>query len=148
MIPSRTITILSDIIRRESRSFLAYLSDSLPWPSVDDDDIERHLVRMAESERLVIGDMSRFLGRHHVVPPYLGAYPSHFTVSNFVSLRYLLPHLIEEQGRATVAFERDLSVLGDAEARALVQRLLDTKRRHVAELEKIQRSTSVSTAAH
>jgi hypothetical protein len=58
-----------------------------------------------------------------------------FTSLGFVSLDYLLPRLVEYQRRAIATLERDVATLKDAEARGVVQRILDLKRDHLKQLE-------------
>jgi hypothetical protein len=71
------------------------------------------------------------------MPPYIGSYPSSFTSYGFVSMDFLVPRLVEEQRGEIAALERDLVGITDAEARAQAQQVLDLKRRHLPELEKM-----------
>jgi hypothetical protein len=135
VIDARTEALLQEIVRRESRSFLQYIADSFPWTTSNEHAVLAKLQQLIAEECVVVAGLGRFLVRHHLAPPYLGPYPMEFTRSNFVALDFLLPRLVEEQRRAIVALEQDLSQLYDAEARAAVQSILDTKRRHLQTLE-------------
>jgi hypothetical protein len=123
------------ILRRESRSFLQYIGDTLPWPAPENEEVEARLRPLIEEERAATAELGRFLVRSRVPLPYVGPYPAAFTTTNFISLARLLPPLIEEERRAVGALERELDDLVDPEARVCVQGLLDVKRRHLHSLE-------------
>ena len=82
-----------------------------------------------------MAELGRYLVRRRITPPALGAYPINFTSYNFVALDFLLPRLLEHQRADITALERDRVALGDPEARAQVQALLEVKRRNLGTLE-------------
>ena len=130
MIDARTYAVLRDLVRRESRSLLQYVGEAFPWTSPEARDGLAQLQKLVAEERQATDEVSRFLFRHHLMPPYLGSYPSDFTTINFVSLAHLLPLLSDAERRSVADLERDMSNLGDPEARGLVQKVLDMKRQH------------------
>jgi hypothetical protein len=135
VIDARTYAVLQDIVRRESRSLLQYVGDAFPWTTPEARGTLTQLQKLVAEERQATDDISRFLFRHHLTPPYLGSYPSDFTTINFVSLEHLLPLLTDAERRAVANLERDLSSIGDPVARGLVQKLLDMKRQHLKALD-------------
>jgi len=135
VIDARTRAVLEDIVRRESRSLLQYVSDAFPWTMPEARDGLVQLQKLVAEERRAADDVSRFLVRHHLMPPYLGSYPSDFTTINFVSLTHLLPLLADTERRAIADLERDQSNLGDPEARGLVQKMVDMKQQHLKALD-------------
>ena len=135
MLPSQDAGRLDEVVRRESRSLLQYLTDSYPWTRAGADEALGKVRELAHVERDAVGGLRRFLTRRQHVVPVMGSYPASFTTMNFVSLDYLAPRLIEDQRRLLAALERDRAALADAEARAELDRLLDVKRHHLHALE-------------
>ena len=135
MIDARTYAVLQDIVRRESRALLQYVGEAFPWTTPEARGTLAQLQKLVTEERQATDAVSRFLFRHHLTPPYLGSYPSDFTTINFVSLTHLLPLLTDAERRAIADLERDLSNLGEPEARGLVQTMLDMKRQHLKALD-------------
>jgi hypothetical protein len=145
VIDPRSTAILHGLFRRESRSFLQYLGDSLPWPGGNE--VQTALGPIVEEERAALADVALFLDRNHVPLPYVGSYPTAFTTRNFVSLQNLVPSLIEEERRSIGVIERELAELNDAEAREIVRKLFDIKRRHLRLLEDRTTSSTEAVAA-
>ncbi|HEV3262154.1 MAG TPA: hypothetical protein VG013_35205 [Gemmataceae bacterium] len=135
MIDARTYAVLQDIVRRESRSLLQYVGEAFPWTTPEARGSLTQVQKLVAEERQATDDISRFLFRQHLTPPYLGSYPSDFTTINFVSLEHLLPLLTDAERRAVADLERDVSAVGDPAARGLVQKLLDMKRQHLKALD-------------
>lgn len=144
MIDAATHRLLQDILRRERLSLLQYVSDAFPWTTSAERDVLAKLQKMIEAERQGGIRLARFLIRHRLALPYLGAYPD-FTGSNFVSLDHLLPLLIEHQKKAVEQLERDLTSLFDVEIREHVQTILDAKQEHLKQLEKMKEDVSAGT---
>ena len=136
---------LQKLVQRESRSLLQYVGDSLPWPSIDDADITSRLKEIADGERRSLAAVMEWLRRHKVPIPYLGPYPEEFTALNFVSLDYLLWLLVNEEREAIANLEQDAAAVAEEQARALVDRWLQGKRRHLEQLERL-REHSLSAA--
>jgi hypothetical protein len=136
---ARNQAILQALVRRESRSLLQYVRDTVPWTALDEQGADaaraRQVRQLIEEENQAIGELMRFLFRRHWTPPYLGSYPADFTTLNYVSLDYLLPRLVHEERRALARLEADLVGLTDAECRNQVQRIMEMKRRHLQVLE-------------
>ncbi len=128
---------LQAILRRESRSLLQYVREAYPWAKSGEQKTLSELDRLIDEEANSTAALARFLLRHHVRLPYLGAYPSHFTNVNYVGLDFLLPRLVEHQRGAIAALERDLAKLSDEDSRQQVQPILEMKRRHLKRLEEL-----------
>jgi rubrerythrin len=132
---TKTATVLQDIIRRESRSLLQYVSEAFPWATAEEQEALGQFQQLAEEERTSIAALSRYLTRGRQSLPYLGSYPEWFTTINYVALEYLLPHLVHHERQSLARVERGLAELSDPESRDLVQKMVDMKRRHLQTLE-------------
>jgi rubrerythrin len=137
MMDSRTQAVLQGVLRRESLSLLQYVSEAFPWAGPEDREALAKFRQVTAEDRESLGELRRFLAREKIMPSFIGSFPQSFTSLGFVSLQYLLPRLVDAQRRDIAALERDVAELTDAEAKALVQKLLDRKRRHLTELESI-----------
>jgi hypothetical protein len=135
MIDDRSLTILQNLVRRESRSALQYVSESFPWITADEREALAQFQRLAEEERETVAGIGRFLARVRAVLPYLGTYPESFTSINFVALEHLLPVLVKAERQSLADTERELMALSDADARTLVDNVVAMKRRHLQVLE-------------
>ena len=135
MIEAPTQAVLQDVLRREGLSLLQYIRDAFPWTTVEEQEAWSLLRRAVDEDTQGLTELAQFLARRRVPLPYIGMFPVDFTSINFVSLDFVAPLLLNEQRREVAALEADLARLGDAEARAELQRLLDLKRRHLTVLE-------------
>jgi hypothetical protein len=135
MIDAPTAALLLDVLRRESRSLLQYVSETFPWPTPEGREALTRLEGLIAEERRGLAALGRFLVRHRVIPPPLGPYPQEYTTINFVSFDHLLPLLVEDQRQAIAHLERDRAAVTDAEARSQVEQILSLKRQHLQALE-------------
>jgi hypothetical protein len=133
-------------MKRESRSLLQYVADSYPWATPEEQGALGQLQHVIDEEREGAGELGRFLTRHRLALPYLGAYPAEFTNANFIALDYLLPRLAADERRVIATLEQQIPMLQDAEAHALVQKILDRKRQHLTILEGLAASPSPRAA--
>lgn len=145
MIDARTRDQLLEIVGRASRSLLQFVGEAFPWTTAEKSQAVDRLQRLVAEEAQATNALARFLQRQHVVVPTLPPYPMAFTSLPFVSLDYLLPHLIAYQRKAVADLERDVRELGDADARAAVQTVLELKRRHLKQLEELAGAASAAT---
>src|SRR5262245_28804211 len=134
---SLTQPLLEEIIRRESRSLLQYVSEAFPWTTPEERETLVQVEKVIAEERQGAAALARLLQRHHLPPPFIGPYPMEFANINYVTLDHLLPLLVVQQRRAIGDLERDLTCLLDEEARTEVKKVLEMKRRHLAVLEKM-----------
>lgn len=133
MIDVPTAALLQNILRRESRSLLQYVSEAFPWTTVEERGALANLRKLITDEQTAIAELARFLIRQRVGVPHLGAYPD-FTAINFVTLDFLLPMLADHQNKAIAVLERNLAQVIDPDARALVEKILTMKRQHLETL--------------
>jgi hypothetical protein len=133
--PAADAQRLLDIVARESRSLLMYVSESFPWPTPQEREVLAQLQKIIAEESETVVGLGRFLVRQRIVPPPLRTYPQAFTSVNYVSLDHLLPMLAAYQREAVARLQREQAALYDAEARAQVGRLIEVKRRHLEALE-------------
>jgi hypothetical protein len=147
MIDSQTAAVLQGIIRREGRSLLQYVNHAFPWTRGGENERLGQLHMLVQEERDATAEVARCLIRNRVAPPYLGAYPMGFTTYNFVSLDSLVPRLLEYQRQAIANLEGELAHIHDPDARAVVQRLLETKQRHLKTLESLPAAPGASVSA-
>jgi hypothetical protein len=129
--------ILLEILRRERLSFLQYVSQTSPYAAPADKPVLGRIREMARTETEGLDGLADYLERHHVTVSPPGAFPSVFTNYNFVAVRKLLPHLAQDEARGLAELEREINVLPVGEARSYVEKLADSKRVHVTELEKL-----------
>jgi hypothetical protein len=127
--------LLQQIVRRESRSLLQYVTESFPWTTPEEREALPEFQRLAAEERDGAAALGRYLANCRQLVPYLGAFPMEFTSINYVSLEHLFPLLAEHAKQSLDRLDRDLMDIQDVEARCLVQNIVDTKRRHLQTLE-------------
>src|SRR6266852_6879227 len=111
--------MLEDIVRRESRSLLQYVSDSYPWTTPQERDTLAQIRGMIEEERQGVAEVVRFLQRRRQPPPYIGSYPSRFTSLSFVSLDHLIPLLASHEREDLNRLQKEVATVPDAEAKEL-----------------------------
>ena len=129
--------VLQDIVRREGRSLLQYISEAFPWATLAGRTALAKLDAMIAEERDAVAALSNFLRKRRVSPPYLGAYPMSFTNINYLSLQHLLPRLVVHQKQAITRLAQDLGQITDPAAREQVERMLGMKREHLQRLEEL-----------
>jgi hypothetical protein len=129
--------LLQELIRREGRSLLQYVSNAFPWITEQEQAALVQLQALVAEEREAAARLSRLLNRRRHIVPYLGAYPMAFTTINYVALEHLLPQLADYERRALADLENDLVRVTDPEARAEVQQIANMKRRHLQTLEQM-----------
>jgi hypothetical protein len=137
MIDSKTDTLLQQIVRREGRSLLQYVSEAYPWITADEKVAVLQLEALIAEERDAIGRLIDLLARRNHTYPYLGSYPTAFTSINFVSLEHLLPMLVDYEARSLGELECDLAEITSPEALAIVQEMVDMKQRHLGLLKSL-----------
>jgi hypothetical protein len=142
-----TTPILYDVLRRESRSLLQYMEEAFPWTPAQEKPAWEKLQKLIAEERKALTVLATFLSRRHIQLPYIGSFPEPFTALNFSSLDYLLPRLLEEQRKSIAALEREVALLQDPDAAAVVRQLLDVKQRHLPTLEGLASRPQASTSA-
>jgi hypothetical protein len=140
LIDRDTYLHLQNVIRREGRSFLQYAGESFPWNTLQEKGKAEQLQEIVREERDGAAALSRFLVKHRLTPPYLGAYPSYFTSYNYLSLDRLLPLLVDHQRRGLADLETDLQALQYGETRKQVEGVLAMKGRHLKVLEALANS--------
>jgi len=129
-------TVLPELIRRESRTFLQYVRESYPWAHAGkDEQLRARLLGMSEEENAEIMRLGRLLQRRRITPPYLGAFPTSFTDFNFLAISFLIPKLAASQRRDIEELERDLSVVADGDMHKEIAGYVALKRKHLHELE-------------
>jgi rubrerythrin len=140
VIDAPTYSLLQEIVQRESRSLLQYVSESYPWITAAEQDLLAKMRTMIEEERQGAGDLIRLLYRRKLPPPYPGFYPTSFTNFSFVSLDHMLPLLAANERQGIDQLQSDSEKVSDAEVKGLLQRILDKKRRHLEQLESLARA--------
>jgi hypothetical protein len=145
VIDEPTQRVLQEILRRESRSLLQYLSESFPWTTPDHQAAVAELNRLAGEERQGAGWVADFLRRHHVAPAYLGPFPMDFTNINFIGLDYAVLLLRRDVRGALAALESDLPKLHDEGARKLVRELITVKQCHEKDLQALATDLPAAT---
>lgn len=134
---SVTLALLQDVVRREGRSLLQYVSEAFPWTSPQERDALAKITTMVAEEQQGAAALIKLLFKKRANPPYLGAYPMTFTNLNYISLAHLLPLLIDYQKQHIDDLETYLSRVADHDAAVQVRHILDYKRRHLRMLEEM-----------
>jgi hypothetical protein len=137
VIDGQTYSRLQDVIRREGRSLLQYAIDSFPWAAGNSTAGIDRLKELAGAEADAVAALARLLARHHLAPPWLGAYPTPFTSFNFLSLDRLVPLLVRYQRDDIARLEGELAEFEDREVHGQVKHLLDVKRHNLKQLEEL-----------
>lgn len=129
--------LFGQLIALSARTLLQYVSDSSVWTQNRDDSIYKEVLKLAAEERDATASFLHFLQKQHLRAPGLGAYPSHFTSTNFVSVSYLVPKLIAENVKEIDATKRFLAGMNDEGVRVQTERYLAMKERHLATLQEL-----------
>ena len=147
MIEAPLLSILQEIVRRESRSLLQYIHDSYPWTPSAERTALTQIRDLAKQQQESAADLARWLERKRHFMPYLGSYPSAFTTINYVSLDYVIPKVIADERIGLAHLNADLAVLCDTEAHALVEAIASKKRAHLKILEELAAAHPVKTVS-
>ncbi len=139
-----SLTVLEQILRRESLSLLSYIGDAYPWTTTEGSAGLKTLNQLIQQEKQAITDLGRYLIRRRATPPFIGSYPAGFTSWNFIDLKILVPRLLELQQRSINELQADLAKIHDESARKEVERLLAVKKMTLAALESLTANPSVS----
>ncbi|MBM4068924.1 MAG: hypothetical protein FJ271_08260 [Planctomycetes bacterium] len=135
-----SLAILHDLVRREGRSLLQYVSESFPWTTPDERAALLEFQKIVDEDLEGAARIARFLNRHKVrTGGPLGPFPMAFTNINYMSLEHLLPILQDNQRRRIDELTADLKKVADPECRRHLEAFIDLKRRHLARLESMLR---------
>src|SRR5262249_30230458 len=95
------------------------------------------LLSACELENSLLFQLGGLMQKKHIPLPALGAFPTHFTSMNYVSLSFLIPRLIATERQTLTDLERDLPQVKDQQIHQVLGELLDSKRRHLAGFESL-----------
>lgn len=137
MLDAQTTAIIHKHIARTNRSLLEYIVESYPWLRDGEEKAWSAIQQMLDRERKSAVALGRFLVKNHVGPPYLGAYPLHFTTMNYIALDRVFPLLIAHQRVEIEELERDIAAIQNSEAKALLEAMLRTKRENLETMQRI-----------
>jgi len=141
-----THSYLQTLIRQEGRSMLQYVGESFPWTTLENESLLGDLRVLIDDEKHVVEDLTKFLLSHRGRPAFLGAYPMSFTNINFISLDHLLPRLVSFQKSRIADIETHEKLILDEPSRAKVLEVLEMKRQHLSQLEKLVARKSAPTS--
>jgi hypothetical protein len=127
--------LLAQLVALGTSSLLQYVGQSGMWAAPNSKDARNALLVLAAEERDETTRFMRFLQKKHIRLPPLGAFPSHFTTANFVTVDYLLPKLVHEHVKEIATIERLVNRIEDEQVRTMAQGYLDMKRRHLEALQ-------------
>src|SRR5262249_29221031 len=113
MLDAPTVTLLRDIIRRESRSLLQYTTESFPWATMEERKALDTIRDLAAEDRSATARLVQYLARQHLTPPHLDPYPMSFTNINYLSLDHVLPQLLDAERQAADQLRRDQARIKD-----------------------------------
>lgn len=140
MSESSVLNALNECFAAECRSVIGHLADSQPfvsWLGAMDQSVVRQIVADENRHELELAELINDLDGVPVsVTPATDVAGVHY-----LDLRYLLSRIIQDKQRLLLAYESaSPRVGGDKAAAALISRITDDERRHLAELERIGRS--------
>jgi hypothetical protein len=101
MTDTATCDRLNDLLVNLGRSLLQYAGEAWPWTAATDSaDVRTLIGRLGAMQRASVGSLAQLLeGAGHSID--FGVYPAEYSSLHYVSLRYMLDQLIDN--------ERDLS---------------------------------------
>lgn len=146
MIDPTSREALEEIVQRESRSLLSYIAEAYPWTSSAGTRELATLQKLIRQEAEALASLGRYLVRKSGRLPYIPAYPMEFTTSNFVSLNYLLPRLIETQQIHLRSLEATLPRIKHEPTLREVERFFGVKKMTLAGLESLVPSPEPASA--
>lgn len=120
--------------QRESASLLRYLRDASLYVGRDRD-LYAIIKRQAEEHSQQLEHLASLLTASRLTFPQSGAYPSHMTDLNFVSVRSVVPKLRSAYRDQIATLNADSATVVDPVARELLQRIVATHRKHLEELD-------------
>lgn len=129
--------LLPEIVRRESRTFLQYVREAFPWAKGSDEPLRARLLGLAEVENEAVAKMGRRLQQRRIPLPFLGAFPTSFMHSNFLSLGFVVPKLVKAHRQDLELLDREVNQVSDPEFKQLLDEYRSLKRHHLQDLESI-----------
>jgi hypothetical protein len=139
--------LLQDVLRRESRSLLQYVSESYAWTKAEGHAACAAVTAIAQAEAAAVARLGRWLAKQRVPTTFPGAYPTHFTTANFVALHYLLPRLADDQRQRIAAVEKARASLPAGEALQQLDTLLAAMKDNLKQLEALEANPAPSAIA-
>jgi len=127
--------VLSEVLRRESRSYLQYVRESYPWAMGRDETKRESVLTIALEENAAMQEIARAMQKRHMPLPSLGGFPASFTTSNFIAVGFLVPKLIAAQKQGISALEASLASVQDVELKNRLHHFLEMKTKHLHDLE-------------
>ncbi len=128
--------LLNRIVTRETYSLLQYLNDAWPWTGPRERQTLEQLQKLAEEDKQETRRFAMLLTRRRMVPTG-GWFPEEFSETHYLALDHLLPRLVRHQRWTITESEKDLSGATEPDIIEAGLRLLDMKRRHLIELERL-----------
>ena len=142
---ARAVGVLNRLIAIHGRSLVMYLADATPWTSRGDDAAVAVLMGIAADRRATVDRLGEMvLDRAGTAEQ--GVYPGQFAGKHDLSLRYLLPQLVEHQRQMIVDIEQCVGQLeGDLLAKAAAQEALGEAKGHLELLQEAIREIDNQT---
>ena len=145
--PSTTNEALNQVLIDLDKSLLSYVAEAWPWSSQADATVRGAVEELAVRRRESVGRLADQLVEREW-PVDFGTYPTEYTDLHYVGLDYLLSQLVHDQKRVTAGIERTLrAASGDAQAKPLLEEILNSERDTLARLQKLPRSRTPVSAA-
>jgi hypothetical protein len=130
---------LNDLLIDVGRSLLQYTSEAWPWASTEHEQMRDAVERMAGEQREIITALAELLAdRGHAID--FGTYPTEYTSLHYVAIDFLLSQLVANQRSVLAACEAVARAAAeDDQAGALLQDIVLSERRHLEELQTIEK---------
>ena len=133
---STDLEILNRVLRDLSGCFLQYAADIWPWTSVGADGVKLKSVvdECVARQRQSIGLLSEYLAPRQARIEF-GQYSADFTDMHYVSLHFLLKHLISSQALIVELLNRAVTMLpGGDESQAILVAVRQNEQDNLAAL--------------
>ena len=136
--------VLNGVLVLLRRSLLQYAAEAWPWTGSRDGEPLAEVDRLIAAQAGRIGKLAELLDSRRWTIDF-GAFPD-FTGLHYLSLTFLLPHLVENEQTIVRELELALSACsGDSAATALVAAILAEESQALAELRRLAAPKSSAT---
>jgi hypothetical protein len=137
--------MLNQVLVVTGRSLLQYSAESWPWTGSGSTTLRSAVEALIAEQGLRVGRLAELLDSRGWTIEF-GVFPD-FTDLHYLSLVYVLPHLVENERSVVRQIEAALpQCAGDAEGTALLAEILAGERATLAKLEELSRSQAAAPA--
>lgn len=130
-------SVVQDIVRRETRSFLYYVGEVDVWDVWAPVATRDTVTALIASERVQLARLTQIMQEKRLRPPYPGSYPD-FTGLNFIAADRLVTLLITSERKLLEELQVSVKQLPEGEIRETVEALVVMKQQNLEKLQSLQ----------